>query len=239
MSTGKEARETPDRSLARPLILLASVVVCLAVVYVSPLHELFVPSGVERLRAMFTVYGAWSPAVFTLVCIGGVACGIPRLAFAAAAGVLFGWGLGFVLAHVGATTGNLLAFSWSRWLGRDFVARHAGRRLARLLDKIRRHPIATNVLLRVCPVGSSFMVTLMFGVSPVTAGQFAVGTFLGMLPGTLALALFGSSAAAGSTVSLLLGALLLAGMLIGYRLLSRRSTDAAELARDLERGEAP
>jgi uncharacterized membrane protein YdjX (TVP38/TMEM64 family) len=176
--------------------------------------------------------------VFTLVCVAGVACGVPRLAFAAVAGLLYGWALGFALAHLGSTTGNLLAFCWSRWLGRDFVRRHAGRRLARLLDRIRRHPVATNVLLRLCPVGSSFMVTLMFGVSPVTTGQFVVGTFLGMLPGTLALALFGGSAAAGSTVTMLIGALLLASLLLGFRLLTRRSRDAAGLADDLMRGES-
>jgi uncharacterized membrane protein YdjX (TVP38/TMEM64 family) len=227
----------PDRAFLRPLILLVCVVLCLLAVYVSPLHELFVPSGVERLRDVFSAYGAWSPLVFTLACVAGVACGVPRLAFAAVAGVLYGWALGFALAHVGSTSGNLLAFIWSRWLGRDFVARHAGRRLARLLDKIRRHPIGTNVLLRICPVGSSFMVTLMFGVSPVTTAQFLVGTFVGMLPGTLALALFGGSAAVGSVPKLLFGAILLGGMLVGYRVLSRRSRDVAELAWDLQRGE--
>jgi uncharacterized membrane protein YdjX (TVP38/TMEM64 family) len=236
--THASATTMSARVFVRPLILLASVVACLVAVYASPLHALFVPAGIERLRAAFEAFGAGAPVVFTLACVGGVACGVPRLAFAAVGGLLFGWALGFVLAHLGSTTGNLLAFCWSRWLGRAFVERHAGRRLERVLAGIRRHPVGSNVLLRVCPVGSSFMVTLVFGISPVTTGQFLLGTFAGMLPGTLALALCGGSAATGSTVALLLGALLLAGVLVGSRVLARRSRDVAGLAADLARGEA-
>jgi uncharacterized membrane protein YdjX (TVP38/TMEM64 family) len=221
----------PGGSLARPLLLLASVVACLVAVYASPLD---VTEDVDRLRALLEEHGDWSPIVFTLICMAGVAVGLPRLAFAAAAGLIYGWALGFLLAHAGSTSGNVLVFWWSRWLGREFVARRAGPRLGRLLDRIRRHPIGTNVLLRVCPVGSSFLVTLVFGISPVSTGQFVVGTFAGMLPGTLALALFGSSAAAESTPALLLGAALLLGMWLGSRALARRSGEAAETVESVE-----
>jgi hypothetical protein len=142
MSGAPAAPDAPARGIVRPLVLLASVVACLLAVYLSPLH---VPSAVERLRAFCDASGAWSPVVFTLVCVAGVACGVPRLAFAAVAGLLYGWALGFALAHLGSTTGNLLAFCWSRWLGRDFVRRHAGRRLARLLDRIRRQVAVARV----------------------------------------------------------------------------------------------
>jgi hypothetical protein len=43
---------------------------------------------------------------------------------------------------------------------------------------------------------------------------------------------------AGSTVTMLIGALLLASLLLGFRLLTRRSRDAAGLADDLMRGES-
>ena len=149
--------------LARPLLLLALVVGCLLLVYASPLRELLSPSHYGDLRSRIDGWGVWAPVFFVLACAGGIGIGAPRLAFAAIGGLAFGWWEGFLLAQIGTLGGCLLNFGWARWLGRSWVERRVGRRLGRLLDKVARRPIATNVMLRVCPVGNNFLLNLFFG----------------------------------------------------------------------------
>ncbi len=219
--------------LLRPLLLLALVVGCLVAVYVSPLGEVLRPAHYGDLRARIEGWGPWAPLLFVLVTAGGIGVGAPRLAFAALGGLAFHWWEGFLLAQAGTFLGCLLNFGWARWLGRSWVERRVGRRLGRLLDKVGRRPIATNVMLRVCPVGNNFLVNLFFGISPVSARDFAIGTFVGTAPETLIYAIFGSSAHDASTRLLVTGGALLAALTIFYWVWSRRSRDLAEVAEDL------
>jgi len=225
-------------SIAKPIALLLVVTGSLLALYLSPLHQLLLPAGLEDLRAFFNGFGAWTPLVFAGACALGVGFGAPRLAFAALGGLLFGTLVGTTVAQIGTLLGCILAFSWARWLGRDYVRRRDSRRLQRLLDKIRRRPIATNVLLRVCPVGNAFATNLLLGVSPMSLKDFTIGTFLGTLPETLILALFGASVYHGSPARLIAGAVLMVALIVGYAVTSRRSAMASEMEHDLREPDA-
>jgi len=233
---GTEAEATASDSraaLIKPIALLLVVTGSLLAFYLSPLHQLLMPDGLQDLRALFDGFGAWTPAVFVLACALGVGFGLPRLAFAALGGLLFGALVGSIVAQIGTLFGCMLAFGWARWLGRDFVQRRDSRRLGQLLDKIRRRPIATNVLLRVCPIGSAFATNLVLGVSPMGLKDFVIGTFLGTLPETVVLALFGASMYHGSPLRAIAGAVLMVALIVGYYVASRRSKMAGEIERDL------
>lgn len=225
---GGLAPPSPDASPVKPLIMLAVIVGCVLLVYVSPLHELLRPAGQESLRETIERLGWWAPLVYIGLSSVAISVGAPRLAFAILGGLLFGWWWGFLFAHVGTVLGCLGAFTWARWLGRDYVSARMARRRGRLIERVRRHPIATNVLIRVCPVGSNFATNMLFGVSPVTARQFLIGTFIGTSPETLIYAVFGSSAESASELKLLVGAGMLALMTLGFWIASRRSRMAAD-----------
>ena len=226
--------------LLRPLLLLALVIGCVLVVYATPLGSLLVhPARYSELQARIDAWGPWAPLIFVLVCAAGVGVGAPRLAFSAIAGVAFGWFEGGLLAQVGTLGGCLITFAWARWLGRRYVEQRLGRRLGRLLDKVRRRPVATNIMLRVCPVGNNFLVNLFFGVSPVTARDYTVGTFIGTFPQTMIYAVLGSSAQDASARRLITGGGLLAALTVFYWVWSRRSKEAAEVAEDLAEDDAP
>jgi len=152
-----------------------------------------------------------------------VAVGAPRLWFAGAAGVFFGTFGGFVIAQISTVIGCLLNFAWGRWLARDLLARRNAPRLQRLLGALERAPIATNVAIRLCPVGNAFAFNLLLAASKITPRDFLIGTFIGTLPETLALALFGDSAHKGSVGLLLTGAALMA-ILTAASILIARST---------------
>jgi len=222
------ATDPPRTGLLRPILLIVTVVGCVLLFYLSPLHSMFVPSGIGRLRDLLVGYGAWAPVAFVLLCALCVGFGAPRLAFAAAGGLLFGWWIGALLAQAGTILGCAITFAWSRRLGADFARRSTGPRLARLIGKVERHPVATNVVLRICPVGNSLALNLLFGLSPIGMRDFLVGTFLGTLPETVIYALFGGSADSASTGLLLTGGGLLLALAVISTLLLRRSPGAAD-----------
>jgi uncharacterized membrane protein YdjX (TVP38/TMEM64 family) len=231
---GARLRARPAASMVKPVALLLVVTGSLLAFYLSPLHELLMPEGLAELRNLLSGSGRWTPLVFVAACALGVGFGLPRLAFAGLGGLLFGALVGSIVAQLGTLAGCVLAFGWARWLGRDYVQRRESRRLRRLLDQLRRRPILANVLLRVCPVGNAFATNLLCGVSPMGLRDFAVGTFLGTLPETVVLALFGASVHHGSPPRLIAGAVLMAALLVGWSLTARRSAIAAEIEGDLD-----
>lgn len=213
----------PEPHPLRTLLWLGVVVGCLLVVYLSPLHSLLVPSQLGPLRERLLATGPLAPLLFGVGAALLVAVGAPRLWFAAAGGLIFGWFGGFVLAQVATNVGCLLNFGWGRWMARDLLARRRASRLRRLLDALARAPVATNVAVRLCPVGNCFAFNLLLAASTVSARDFVVGTFIGTLPETLACSLFGGSAEGGSVRLLLAGAALMAA-LTAVSLLIARST---------------
>lgn len=198
--------------VVRALLVLALAVAALVAVYASPLHALLVPAGLGPLQAELAREGSAAPLVFAGATASLVAVGAPRLWFAAAGGLLFGWLPGFLLAQAGTTAGCLLNFAWGRWVMRELLAGREMPRLRRLLDGLARAPVATNVAVRLCPVGNCFAFNLLLAASPVSTRDFLVGTFLGTLPETLVYALFGGSAQGGSLRLLLAGAALMAAL---------------------------
>ena len=220
--------ERPPGGLLRPALLIAAVVGGLLVFYLSPLHALLLPEGIGRLREWLAGFGVWSPLMFVALCALCVGFGAPRIAFAAAGGLLFGWWVGVLLAQAGTMLGCAITFTWARRLGGDFARRKTGPRLARLIGRVERHPVATNVLLRICPIGNSLALNLLFGLSPIGLGDFLVGTFLGTLPETAIYSLFGSSAqAASARVVLTAGFLLFLLAVVSTLLLRRGATSDA------------
>jgi uncharacterized membrane protein YdjX (TVP38/TMEM64 family) len=213
----------PQPHPLRSLLVLAAIVGCLLAIYLSPLHALLAESGLQPLRERLAAMGPLAPLAFGVGSALLVAVGAPRLWFAGAAGLLFGWFGGFVLAQVSTNVGCLLNFAWGRWLARDLLARRRAPRLQRLLAALNRAPVATNVAVRLCPVGNAFAFNLLLAVSQVSARDFVIGTFVGTLPETLAVALFGDSAHKGSVGLMLTGAALMA-ILTAASLLIARST---------------
>jgi uncharacterized membrane protein YdjX (TVP38/TMEM64 family) len=202
----------PEPRVGRKLLLLAVVLAALLAVYLSPLHELLLPQGLAPLREKLALAGVFGPLLFGLGTALLVAVGAPRLWFAAAGGLLFGWLGGFLLAQAGTTLGCVLNFAWGRWLARDLVARRQAPRLQRLLAVLARAPVATNIAVRLCPVGNCFAFNLLLAVTSVSTFDFVLGTFVGTLPETLVYALFGGSAENGSLRLLLAGGALMAAM---------------------------
>lgn len=162
------------------------------------------------------------PAGFLLVAAAACAVGVPRQVVAYAAGLGFGTWAGCALALLAELAGCAADFLWARLVARDWAARRIRGRLARLDDRLRRHPFGATLTLRLLPVGSNILLNLLAGVSAVAMGPFMLASAIGYVPQTVVFALLGGGVRVDRTEQLLLaGGLFVAASALGLWLMRR------------------
>jgi uncharacterized membrane protein YdjX (TVP38/TMEM64 family) len=199
----------------KAIALAALVVICCAVVYLTPVREYVDeiehgarPAWLEPLRVRADEAGFLGRLLFVLGSALGVSVGVPRLSLAFVGGAVFGWIEGTILAQTGTWLGCWATFAVARQLGHAWVESVVARRFPRaklLLAFISRHGFEANVVLRLTPVGNAFATNLLFAVSTVKPATFLVATFIGSFPETTIMALLGSAAKGTQLAPRLLG----------------------------------
>lgn len=202
----------------RAAIFVAFVVAVIIVGVTVPL-----PS-VNQIQAAAAEASWWGAAVF-IVGYGLVTLTpIPKNVVSIAAGLTWGLGVGVLLVYTGALIGAGLAFAIGRALGREAVERFTGARVARVDEVLRRRGLVALIGVRLVPVLPFTVINYTAGLTGVRRRDYAIGTMVGILPGTIAYVAVGAYGttlgwpfylAAGG-----LGALTIAGVL--YSVLVRR-----------------
>jgi uncharacterized membrane protein YdjX (TVP38/TMEM64 family) len=166
--------------------------------------------------------GGRGAALFLLAGAGLCAVGAPRQAVAFAAGYAFGPWLGFGLAMAAEVAGCTASFSWARVIARQWVMRRRGQRLARLDALLTQHAFSATLMIRLLPFGNNLALSLLAGVSTVSAGAFLLASALGYVPQTIIFVLLGGGMQVSSRWQLWLGAGLLGvSIVLGLYLLRR------------------
>jgi phosphatidylserine/phosphatidylglycerophosphate/cardiolipin synthase-like enzyme/uncharacterized membrane protein YdjX (TVP38/TMEM64 family) len=138
--------------------------------------------------APFAVMAAYTPACVVL---------FPRPIITLFAVVAFGAAAGFVYAFLGIMMAALLTYGVGRGMGRATVRRIAGRRLNRLSSVMRERGVLAMTAVRLVPLAPFSVVNVVAGAIHVKPWHFALGTAIGILPGTLVATVFGDQLAAG------------------------------------------
>lgn len=145
----------------------------------------------EHLRQLVAASGLWGPVMYLGLWLLATLMYMPITPLILAGGVLFGpvWGEIYVL--IGATAGAVLTFLMARYLAREWVAgKLAGTRLMALDDKVARDGWRIVALSRVIPIFPFPLVNSAFGLTRVSLPSFAVATFFGIFPVTMAYVYF-------------------------------------------------
>lgn len=202
---------------ARLVLLVAFLVAVLVVEYVRGWPD------VSLLRERVDAAGPLGGLVF----VGGYAvlCLLPapKALFTALGGLLYGLWLGALLSWLGALAGAVVAFGLGRWLGRETVDRLLRGRLARVDELLSAHGLGAVVTARLIPVVPFTGLNYAAGLTGVRFRAYALGTALGMVPGSLAYAALGAWGTSPWGIFAALAALValvLVGGLVGRRLLS-------------------
>jgi uncharacterized membrane protein YdjX (TVP38/TMEM64 family) len=131
-----------------------------------------------------------APIIVTLVYILAGLATFPITLLIIATGVTFGAGYGFTYALLGAQLSALVSYAIGRRLGQETVRNLSNRWAPRVRRRFNQQGLLAVVTLRVVPIAPFTVINLVAGASRIRLRDFALGTLLGMLPGTLALTVF-------------------------------------------------
>jgi uncharacterized membrane protein YdjX (TVP38/TMEM64 family) len=172
--------------LAVAVVLL--VVVCALAWSFSPLRDaLDVPRVVTSLRQIAEHFGLVAAVLaFALALIVAVPLTFLTVVFIVALGSLNG----FLCVMLGAQLGALCSYGLGAALGRDILRKLGGERANRLSQKLGERGLLAIIAVRMVPVAPFAVINMVAGASHIRLADLLLGTFLGMAPGTLAIALF-------------------------------------------------
>lgn len=121
--------------------------------------------------------------------------GAPGTILTVAGGVIFGLSWGTFWSVIGATLGAIGAFFLARYLCHDWVEKRCGKHqtLTKFKQAVKTQPLLFVLAVRFAPISPFNVVNFLFGLTPIHWLPYALGTFIGIIPGTLAYTWLGMS----------------------------------------------
>ena len=151
----------------------------------------FVPL-LEWVRSL----GLWGPVLVAVFYVLFCVLMVPGSVITLGAGFLFGLISGTITVSIGSTLGACAAFLVGRTFARGWVEqRVVGRPKFRAIDEaVGKQGFKIVLLTRLSPVFPFNIQNYAYGLTKVKFWQYALASWLGMLPGTLMFVYFGSAA---------------------------------------------
>ncbi|MBV9091794.1 MAG: TVP38/TMEM64 family protein [Mycobacteriaceae bacterium] len=170
--------------------IVTTAVIAVMVVSVALLVPL--PTAVQ-LRDWAKSAGPWFPLVFLAGYVVVTVFPFPRTAFTLAAGLLFGPPLGATLAVVASTISALVALLVVRALGWQLSRLVSHPTVDALNERLRQRGWPAVVSLRLIPAVPFAVLNYAAGASAVRVLPYLAATFVGLLPGTVAVVILGDA----------------------------------------------
>lgn len=134
-----------------------------------------------------------APLFYMTLYIVVVALSLPAgLVLTLTGGLLFGWFLGGLMAVFSATVGATIIFLAARSSLGEALGEKAGPWLQKLRDGFKENALSYLLFLRLVPLFPFWLVNLAPAVLGVPLGTYMLGTFIGIIPGTFAIASAGA-----------------------------------------------
>jgi uncharacterized membrane protein YdjX (TVP38/TMEM64 family) len=160
----------------------------------------------ERIAEWLGETGPLAPlALIGLMAVAVVISPIPSLPLDMAAGAVFGPFWGATYAVLGAEIGAIISFMIGRVLGQEVLTRMLRFNIAFCEGCSDRHLAIFVFVSRLLPIFSFDLISYGAGLTNISLRIFALVTFLGMIPPTLALTYAGSSITSNQWLPIVLG----------------------------------
>lgn len=175
-------------------LILAATLAALALIAIALLGE---REHVDTLLHWTGEQGALAPLILVVAYIVAAVLVVPALLISMCAGYLLGVTSGVITASIGSTLGAVAAFLVGRWLLRVRVRKAMAQRarFGQLERDVARDGFKIVLLSRLSPVLPSNVLNYALGVTAVRLRDFALASWLGMFPITLAYVYIGSTLA--------------------------------------------
>ena len=191
-----EVPASPGFSLRRllPLLVLLALV---GLAFAFDLHTLLslrtVADNREALTGLVAANMALAVVAFMAVYVAVVALSLPGGALlTVTGGFLFGPWLGAAATVIGATAGATIVFLIAKTSFGEPLAARAGPWLEKLRAGFRKDALSYLLFLRLVPAFPFWLVNLAPAMLGVGLGTYVIGTFFGIMPGSLAFSFVGA-----------------------------------------------
>jgi uncharacterized membrane protein YdjX (TVP38/TMEM64 family) len=164
----------------------AGILLALAILWTATPFGQYVDAG--RLRGVVEEIRGhdWAPAMVLFVYIGASPSFFPITLLNVITAVVFAPAQALMLCLTGSMLNAAVSFAMGRLLGRRWLRRHIGPRLARISRRLGRGGVPVVVGMMITPLGPFTFVNMVCGASHIRALHHQVGVALGLAP-TLAL----------------------------------------------------
>lgn len=139
----------------------------------------------------------------------------PATLLTVASGLIFGPWLGTLFTIVGENASANLGFVLARWFGRKTVETHATDWLSRWDEKLKENGVVAVMSMRLIMLPFD-AVNFGCGLTAIRHRDYAIGTFIGILPSLIGFVLLGGIAASGVQNRILVLSLSALFMLLGF-----------------------
>lgn len=195
---GDDAQETGGQSsLIKRLLPLAVLAAAAIGIFSTGLHNYLSFDALrehrETLLAFVADNGALAPLGFIVIYAIATAISVPGgVVLTIAGGFLFGTWLGGFYVVIGATLGATLIFLIAKTSLGDVLKSKAGPRLKRMEEGFKENALSYLLFLRLIPLFPFWLVNLVPAFLGVGLMTFIIGTFFGIIPGSLVFASVGN-----------------------------------------------
>ncbi len=177
-------------SLVRRLAPLAILLAAIALFFALGLHRYLSFEALhehrEVLLAMVERHPLLAPLAFMVIYAVVIALSVPGGAvLTIAGGFLFGVLAGTVYVVVAATLGATAVFLIAKTAVGDMLRAKAGPRIRRMEEGFRDDAFSYLLVLRLIPIFPFWLVNIVPAFLGVAVGTYVLGTFLGIIPGSL------------------------------------------------------
>lgn len=194
-----------------------------------------------QIRAWLDAVGIWAPVAYIALYVVATVLVLPSTVLNLTGGAIFGPVLGTLWTSLAAIIAAVVAFTFTRTVGRETVAKRLSGRWQAMDAEVRQGGLFYMFAIRLVPIMPYGLVNFAAGLTSISFKDYILGTTIGTVPSVLPFVLVGSSglnALNTGEVLPLVGALALTGILVGgstwYR---RRRILAREKAEALHRSE--
>jgi len=196
----------------------------------------------EQLQTLLQQAGIWTPIIYITLYTVGTILILPSTPLNLSGGAIFGIWWGTLWTSLAAIVAAVVAFAFTRTVGRDLVASKLAGRWEAIDAEMRQGGLFYMFAIRLLPIIPYGLVNFAAGLTSIRFRDYFVGTILGTVPGILPFVMMGSGLQAlrSGNILPLMCALALMGMLVGgatwYR--RRRQFPQKAVAKEGRRQEA-
>ncbi len=146
----------------------------------------------EKLQAWLRQMGLWAPILYVLLYTIGTLLILPSTPLNLSGGALFGVGMGTVWTTVAALVAAVVAFAFTRTIGREYTARKFKGKWEAIDAEMKQGGLFYMFAIRLLPIIPYGLVNFAAGLTSIRFRDYFVGTLIGTVPGILPFVMMGA-----------------------------------------------